>query len=614
MSLRLRLFLLMGGLVAVLVLAQWWFVRLLTRDLSSELDVVVTSVGESMVAMFKSSDFDLEKMLPGEGLKSCSGDDCAEMDFETQVKLVECLVGDCEDLEMTRRIVRINGKEVIDDHPPQVIHQRVDSSASQQGSRVLIERYRTEPVSGHGSAAATTKDAVEDSQVPAIPADRDRPVLEDGSHSADEHSSSHSYAYVINDEDSTLSQQLVLERFEEQLSEHVKIHVEHKDGDQFLWMGTPSSGHRVRIPRQGFADKLERFSQRLVFGSLGFLVLGLMIVAAVSHRVTTPLRQLSGAARQVGTGALGTQVPGRADGEVGEAIQAFNRMSGQLAELDTRARAADAHQHLGEIGEIARGLAHTLRNPLNALGLSVEELAVQADGAGGARAATASLAESARRQIRRIDSSIRSFLVLASQSGGVVGAVDLRELIEDVGLEALQDSRGALQEGPCVKLDLQVAADLPPLCGVEPELRAVLQALVVNAVEASPAGGRVTVRASLDDPAEKRLRIEIDDEGSGLPPEVRERLFTPHLTTKANGSGMGLFLAHRIATNRYGGQLELVDRDPVGTRAVLELGERTTEPPGAGRADTRPAPTPNGGRADRRSSRTPPDGGWFQEL
>ncbi len=608
MSLRLRLFLLMGGLVAVLVLAQWWFVRLLTRELSSELDVVVTSVGKSMVAMFKSSDFDIEKMLPGEALKACSGDDCAEVDLETQLKIVECLVGDCEDGETTREVIRLEGEiRVESDHSvtgtehglrlrsesasikSEVTQQHVVRSSSGPPGRLLIERYRVMS-SGDEESVETQEQHSIDSGHKTGPVDPGH--RSDPGHSFDDHDhkSSHSYSYVIADEDDSRVRQLVLEQIEADFSEHVDIHVEHKGDDQFLWMGTPSSGHRVRIPRQGFADKLERFSQQLVLGSLGFLALGLLMVAAVSHRVTTPLRQLSGAARQVGTGALGTQVPGHAKGEVGEAIQAFNRMSGRLAELDARARTADADRHLGEIGEIARGLAHTLRNPLNALGLSVEELAAggtrtadgvhKLDGAHSADdAQMADLAESARRQIRRIDRSIRSFLVLASQSGGVVGDVDVRELIEDVGLEALQDSRGARENGSGVNLDLQVAPDLPSLRGVEPELRAVLQALVVNAVEASPKGGKVTVRAAAvdgpaDEAAEKRLRIEIDDEGTGLPAEVRERLFTPHLSTKANGSGMGLFLAHRIANNRYGGQLELVDGETGGTRAVLELGER----------------------------------------
>jgi signal transduction histidine kinase len=237
-------------------------------------------------------------------------------------------------------------------------------------------------------------------------------------------------------------------------------------------------------------------------------------------------------------------------------------MSSQLAELDQRARSLQERQHLGEIGEISRGLAHTLRNPLNALGLSVEELA-----SGGSE--SGELAESARRQIRRIDQGIRSFLVLASQGGGAVAEVDAAGMVQDVALEALQDSPGR------VRLDLEGVESPRPLEAVEPELRAVVQALLVNACEASPEGGRVAVR--LAEAGEGRLRLEIEDEGPGIPPEVRDRLFTPHLTTKANGSGMGLFLAHRIATGRYGGTLELLEAPGGGTLAVLEIGDRRDE-------------------------------------
>jgi len=151
------------------------------------------------------------------------------------------------------------------------------------------------------------------------------------------------------------------------------------------------------------------------------------------------------------------------------------------------------------------------------------------------------------------------------------------ELAQDVALEALQDARGR------VRLAVDADPATPAIAAVEPELRAVLQALLVNAVEASPEGGTVRIRVAPAGPPQagprqagaERVRVEIEDEGPGLPPEVRGRLFTPHLTTKANGSGMGLFLAHRIASTRYGGTLELHEgHDGRGVRAVLELASR----------------------------------------
>ena len=505
MSLRLRLFLLIGGLVALLVVAQWWWARVLARDLSSEIDEVASSVGHSVATFFSAFDPQAEGgASPGE--------------------VVVCRDGDCEDVAVAEEMVA---------------HLRHADAGETEGagpaggaypSPVVIQRFRRSA----GDSSAAAGDVVA-------------------------YTYRHQAAVAADEQGDT--------------EKHIKIHIEHQEGARFLWLAGQNMERRFQIPQGGFSAKLERFSRRLVLGSMGFLALGLALAGAVAYRVTTPLRRLSDAARRLGEGALGTRVPLTAGGEVGAALAAFNRMSGRLEELDRRNRELSARRHLGEIGEISRGLAHTLRNPLNALGLSVDELAA---GAGAPR-----LAESARRQIRRIDSSLRSFLALASQSGGVLTEVDLGELSQDVGLEALQDGRG--------KARLEVAVDdgLCRLRAVEPELRAVLQALVVNAVEASPEGGRVTVRASL--PEAGRWRLEIEDQGPGLPPDVRARLFTPHLSTKANGSGMGLFLAHRIATGRYRGRLELIDLEDErggirGTRAVLELGERSegVSPDGAG--------------------------------
>ena len=143
----------------------------------------------------------------------------------------------------------------------------------------------------------------------------------------------------------------------------------------------------------------------------------------------------------------------------------------------------------------------------------------------------------------------------------------MRELAEEVALAALQQARGRVR--------IAVAPDgpRPRLVGVAPELKAALHALVVNAVEASPDGGQVTLLVGEREGG--LARVTVEDEGPGLPEEVLSRLFTPHVTTKPSGSGMGLFLAHRIATTRYGGGLALEKRAPRGTRAVLEVGPRT---------------------------------------
>ena len=123
-----------------------------------------------------------------------------------------------------------------------------------------------------------------------------------------------------------------------------------------------------------------------------------------------------------------------------EAIAAFNQMSSHLQALEREALALKEREHLGEMGEVARGMAHALRNPLHAVGLSVDELASRLPDDPDA----AAMAAAARRQIAGVDGTIRSFLALAA-GGGAEEEVDVRALAEEVALAALQEARGRVR-------------------------------------------------------------------------------------------------------------------------------------------------------------------------
>lgn len=364
---------------------------------------------------------------------------------------------------------------------------------------------------------------------------------------------------------------------------------------------------RVLVPTSGVEEAIGRFTRRLLLGSLGLFSVALLLGVVVTHRFTRPLRDLAAAARQVGEGGFGAAAPA-APGEVGEAIAAFNQMSARLLALDAEARRLRASEQLSELGEVGRGLAHSLRNPLNALGLALEELvahagASAADGRGEERGElageeagggtlepppdAAAIAAAARRQIRRIDAALRGFLALAAGEAPAA-PVDLVAVARDVALEALQ-ARPAT--GPVVTVTVDAAEEPLHLSGVEAELRAALQALVVNAVEASPPGGAVSVALARERGA---VSVTVADRGGGIPAAVRERLFTPHVTTKAAGAGVGLYLAHRLATTRYGGDLAVSDRPQGGTLATLRLHDRTPSQPAP---PARPGAAPTGAAA-----------------
>jgi signal transduction histidine kinase len=329
-----------------------------------------------------------------------------------------------------------------------------------------------------------------------------------------------------------------------------------------LWVSGDGFNRAIPLPRDGVDAALQRYTRQLGWGLLALLGLGLMLSIWLAQRVARPLRALADAAQAVGGGTLGAQVAADDRGvpEVRHTIAAFNRMSAQLQRLDHEAVALRADRELAELGEIGRGLAHSLRNPLHALGLSLEALAERA----GHDADAQGLARSGREQLQRVDQALRGFLALSAGHGVEAGDIALREVIDDVLLEASQRAQGRVQFERGA-IDARVVA-------VAPELRVMLHALVINALEASPDGGVVRVEATAV--MHDEVSIDVADEGDGVDASVRARLFQPHVSSKPHGAGMGLFLAERLARLRYAGGIELLARLPRGTIARLHLHSR----------------------------------------
>lgn len=300
------------------------------------------------------------------------------------------------------------------------------------------------------------------------------------------------------------------------------------------------------------------FQIDMLLGSLVILLVGIAATAFVAHRLTAPLQSLGRAAVAIGEGRFGAQAQPSGEPRFDAAIEAFNSMSSRLAVLEAEARESQERTHLTELGEIARGIAHSLRNPLHALGLSLAELAAPATDT----IQRAALASTCREQIERIDRTLRSFLSLSAANGQPRVPVDLVDVVQDVVMEAAQTAAGR------VEIHCELGEARPQVRGIGAELRTALHVLVLNAVEASPAGGTITVRIAAEGDA---VRVTVEDDGPGLQASVRARLFQPHVTTKAQGAGLGLFLAERIARRRYSGSLELAERTGHGTRAVLTL-------------------------------------------
>ncbi len=334
----------------------------------------------------------------------------------------------------------------------------------------------------------------------------------------------------------------------------IELRVEaYEDGSEFTLVidGAPGGVRKVPIPVERSVDSIQaNMHQGFVAGGL-LLVLGLTASGLLSHRLTRPLRELESGVAALGRGELGTTIEPTAGGEIGNVQAAFNQMSQRLAELEREKERWRNREHVAELGLLARALAHALRNPLNTLGLLIGELAALA----GEK--QADMVETAQNQLKRIDRRVRLFLSVGTSRAADTEITDLHDLVRDVMLETAQEG---------ADIDFKEYDSPLHISAIPTALRSALGNLIVNAIEAS--GETVIIELAKE---ENEAVIKVVDKGPGLPENVRNNLFKPHVTTKINGSGMGLFLSRQIIESAHEGKLMLYSGATVGTVAEIRL-------------------------------------------
>jgi signal transduction histidine kinase len=291
-----------------------------------------------------------------------------------------------------------------------------------------------------------------------------------------------------------------------------------------------------------------------VLTGIAAAVLALAMVQFLAHGMTYPLREMAAAARAMAAGDYERRVTATSRDEVGELARAFNEMSRQLAEVDRLRR------------DLVANASHELRTPLGALRVRLENIVdgvEQADAAG---------IEDALKQVERLGDLVEQLLDLSKLESGAVplelSEVGANELLRGVVAEWSDhhDARGVR-----IELD-QAPPDLLLRIDVE-RMRQVLANLIANAVRHSPDLGRVRLSARADN---GRARLEVADEGPGIPAEELERVFERFYrsdrarSADAGGAGLGLAIARWIV-ELHGGTITAAEADPHGCRIVVEL-------------------------------------------
>jgi len=304
-------------------------------------------------------------------------------------------------------------------------------------------------------------------------------------------------------------------------------------GDQVVGLVGVDAGVR-------FFDRLREVRRNILI--IGFS--GILILAAVSllfaRRLVRPIRRLSKSASLIGEGQYQVPIEAETRDEIGFLAETLNHMRLRIIERDRY------------LQMIQRGIAHEVRNPLGGMELYCdilqEELAERPD--------LKKHVDKIRRELRGLEAVVNEFLDFTRETVPDIRPVILGEFIS----ELLLPYAGMCEtQKICIekKVDLKIDKAL-----FDPDLtRRLLHNLILNAIQAMPQGGRLDLTIFKD---ETDLIFEISDTGVGIPDAVKESIFTPFVTTKDKGTGLGLPFAQKIVES-HGGTIQVLSHEGSGT-------------------------------------------------
>jgi signal transduction histidine kinase len=232
-----------------------------------------------------------------------------------------------------------------------------------------------------------------------------------------------------------------------------------------------------------------------------------------------------------------------------------------VAQLQAARERLQQAEHLAAIGELSAAVAHGIRNPLAGIRIAAQLGLEQVGDNAGVRESL----DDVLGAVDRLEAQVRGILDFARPFEPRFEPVEVAALLDDFGgqIAAQCERRG-------VAVDVRIAAGTRSVRADASHLTQVLHELVRNALEAMPHGGRITLAAENVAGDAPRVRLVVEDSGSGVPAEQQERIFRLFATTKTGGTGVGLAVARKIV-ERHGGTLRLETVAPASARFAIEL-------------------------------------------
>jgi two-component system NtrC family sensor kinase len=295
-----------------------------------------------------------------------------------------------------------------------------------------------------------------------------------------------------------------------------------------------------------------------VLGILLLVSLSVISTRSLQNAVIRPLHSLAEAATRIGAGDFGGTVLVAAEGELGLVARAFSQMAEQLSQHQRRLIASE---RMAAIGQLAAGVAHEINNPIGVIRGYLRTMIPEVG------------REQLRKELLILDEEAAACQRIADDLVAYARAPEISRADIDVGalvittaerFEASGESKGSRVCAEADHVDLSVDAI---------RIRQVLQNLLRNAVQAAPGGSAIEVYGVATSDA---YVVRVLDRGSGIPDELRTRIFEPFVSGRINGTGLGLAVCSGIL-RAHGGEISARPRDGGGSEFVVELPRR--QPP-----------------------------------
>ena len=296
------------------------------------------------------------------------------------------------------------------------------------------------------------------------------------------------------------------------------------------------------------------------------LLVGLLVSFWISARITKPVEELAEGARQVASGRWHTHIDVHGRDEIGQLATAFNEMTQTLAAQKERLVQTE---RVAAWRELARRLAHELRNPLFPMQITIENLqkARQLDAKQFMEVFNESTA-TLKAELANLNAIVGRFSDFSKMPAPQFSRINVNEALRNA-VRLFEPQFNEVGK-PTIAPELFLTEPLPEIDADPDLLHRAFQNLVLNALDAMPAGGTLTLKTSEHD---SNVRIEVADTGKGLTPEECSRLFTPYYTTKLQGTGLGLAIVQSVVSDHHG-TISVTSDEGRGTTFRIDLPQR----------------------------------------